>query len=204
MATPRWASLSETSRVSQGSADEVSRSSEPGLKPSASPSAPNATSRTSRPEGSMVTTMSDAAATSAGVVASRTFRNRRRRASPAAGFRSSTVTGYPAAARCPAIGPPMTPSPIKPIGCSSSTVHLPFDLAGWPSRGPRSSASPISEGMRREAWSGLCLDPRRPGAHLAGGPDGWAVAVSRKGDGGKSGLHGEKAAGNARRGRPQG
>ena len=42
------------------------------------------------------------------------------------------------------------------------------------------------------------------GATCVGGPDGRAVALFRKGEGGKSGLHGEKAAGNARRGRPQG
>lgn len=48
------------------------------------------------------------------------------------------------------------------------------------------------------------VDPGAADDHGPRGSDGRAVAVSRKGGRGKSGLHGDKAAGNARRARAQG
>ncbi len=67
MATPMADRRVAVRRVSQGSEDEVSRSKAPRLKPVASPSVPKVTVSTSRPFGSMVMTMSDAAATAPGV-----------------------------------------------------------------------------------------------------------------------------------------
>ena len=61
-----------------------------------------------------------------------------------------------------------------------------------------------------QAWDQLvfarladCRRPRR-GPLLQTEPDGRAVAPALRGRGGKSGLHYDMAAGNARRGRPQG
>ena len=50
----------------------------------------------------------------------------------------------------------------------------------------------------------LRFDLDRAGGHVRRGSDGRAVALCACVGGGKSGLHGDKAAGNARRGRPQG
>ena len=61
---PRRAAVS---RVIHGSAEEVSSSSAPACQPARRPSLPNTTSRTTRPLGSMVTTMSLWRATSDGV-----------------------------------------------------------------------------------------------------------------------------------------
>ncbi len=48
--------------------------------------------------------------------------------------------------------------------------------------------------------TGRTLDRESASPHLPRGPDGRAVALRLTAEGGKSGLHGEKAAGNARRG----
>ena len=55
-------------RVYQGSDDDVSSEQAAGESPAWSPLAPNTVSRTSRPEGNMVKTMSDALAMATGVV----------------------------------------------------------------------------------------------------------------------------------------
>ena len=67
MVTPWSASRAAVSRVSQGSAEEVSTRTAPRSKPAARPSGPNTHARTAVPSGSMVNTTSDASATSCGV-----------------------------------------------------------------------------------------------------------------------------------------
>ena len=67
MATSRSASRAAVSRVSQGSAEEVSTRIAPRAKPSARPSQPKTHSRTAMPSGSIVNTTSEASATSRGV-----------------------------------------------------------------------------------------------------------------------------------------
>ena len=67
MATPASASMRPVASVSQGSDDEVSSSSEPGLRPRSRPSSPATSACTTAPFGTIVTTMSLRAASSAGV-----------------------------------------------------------------------------------------------------------------------------------------
>src|SRR5580704_18908394 len=66
IATPLAANRPAVLRVYQGSEDDVSNSRQPLPNPSARPSGPNTTASTSRPCGNMVTTTSEAAATSLG------------------------------------------------------------------------------------------------------------------------------------------
>src|SRR5205814_18670 len=115
IAAPCAARARAVSSVSQGSHDEVSTRSSPPSTPSIRAALPSATSRTYSPEGSIVTTKSAASATSRGVAATRTPSCAAASRSAFARSTSSTVNGWPAFARWPAIGVPITPSPMKPI-----------------------------------------------------------------------------------------
>ena len=114
MATPRPASASAVPSVSQGSDDEVSSSSAPGAKPCSRPWSPPTSARTTSPFGTMVTTMSLAAASAAGDAAATAFGSVAARAAATPGAASKSCSGWPARARCEAIGRPMTPRPMKP------------------------------------------------------------------------------------------
>ena len=67
IATPASSSMRPVASVSQGSDDEVSSSSAPGLRPRSRPSSPATSACTTAPFGTIVTTMSLRAASSAGV-----------------------------------------------------------------------------------------------------------------------------------------
>ena len=100
--------------VSQGSDDEVSSSSAPGLSPRSRPSSPATSACTTAPFGTIVTTMSLRAASSAGVRATCAPESAAATSSARPGAVSYSVIAWPAAARCEAIGRPITPRPIKP------------------------------------------------------------------------------------------
>jgi hypothetical protein len=90
----------------------------------------------------------------------------------------------------------------EPPGCLEGASGLPRASLPGPSRLPGATlgcASPLPGLGPRSGASALTRVLGAP--TLVGGSDGRAVALSLHGDGGgKSGLHGEKAAGNARRG----
>ena len=123
MSMPFAARPFAVSTVIHGSHDDVSITSSPPSKPSTRPSLPSATSRTYSPDGSIVTTISERSATSRGVAATCIVLKPAASRSAFARSTSSTVSKCPAFARCPAIGVPITPSPMKPmrIAMMSST-----------------------------------------------------------------------------------
>ena len=94
----------------------------------------------------------------------------------------------------------------EPAGRLEGASRVPRACLAGPSRLPGASlgcASPLPGLGPRSGAPALTRVLHAPTLDL--GSDGRAVALSLHGDGGgKSGLHGEKAAGNARRGRPQG
>ena len=115
ISTSLVASARAVSTVIQGSHDDVSIKSSPPSKPSIKPFLPSATSRTYSPDGSIVTTTSAACATSRGVGATTMFECAAASRSAFARSTSSTVSEWPAFARWPAIGVPITPRPMKPM-----------------------------------------------------------------------------------------
>ena len=81
----------------------------------AGPRSPPTSERTTSPFGTIVTTMSLRRGERAGDAAADGVRQRRRRGSAATpGATSNSCSGWPARARCEAIGRPMTPRPMKP------------------------------------------------------------------------------------------
>src|SRR5882672_10290000 len=76
--------------------------------------------RTCGPAGSMVMTMSPAAAASAALAAGLPPAATRLSSAPA--LRSKPVTSWPAFSRLAAIGPPILPRPMKPIAVMPSSL----------------------------------------------------------------------------------
>ncbi len=109
---PSDAARSASLRVTAGEIVDMSATISPGRAPLSTPSGPIATCSTSGESGTMVTTISDWAATSAGLAPARAPACRS--SSTFARVRLCTVTSNPALRRFRAIGVPMMPSPTSP------------------------------------------------------------------------------------------
>jgi hypothetical protein len=119
IAAPFVAIAAPTLRVVSGSMVLMSMYTEPARIPSAMPSLPSATRSTSGASGSMVMTISLAAATAFGVVA--TLAPAASSFCIAAACTSCTVSRCPLPRMLRAIGAPIVPSPMKPTSmCARS------------------------------------------------------------------------------------
>src|SRR3954453_20915634 len=113
MRSPRFRACLASSPVTSGRMLEKSMTSVPGLAFSKTPPAPVSTSWTSGKSGTMTAATSASRTASPIDAAPRPPCSTSR--STAAGERLTPTTSNPASTRCAAIGPPMMPSPMKPI-----------------------------------------------------------------------------------------
>ena len=100
----------------------MSTTTDPGRIPAMTPCGPATTCSTSGVSESMVMTIFERAATSAGVPDTTAPR-----AASSAVFetvRLWTVSGWPPSRMCPAIGRPMIPNPMNPTGVLSGCVMI--------------------------------------------------------------------------------
>ena len=127
MVTPSSAARRASARTTSGEFVERSTITVPGRAPTRRPSLPVTTSSTSAGPGRETNTTAASPATAAGVSAqpapsSRRFWALSRR-------RSWIVSERPACSRLAAIGLPMFPVPMKPMGASGSITTIPSPLA---------------------------------------------------------------------------
>ena len=108
---PRSFACFASSAVTSGRIEEKSMINVPGLALSNTPPSPASTSRTWGESGTMTATMS--ASRTASAIDAAPFPPAATSASILAWLRSLPTTSNPAAARWPAIGPPMMPKPMK-------------------------------------------------------------------------------------------
>ena len=120
---PPFSATSVASRsVATGEMLLMSMTMAPGCSADSTPSAPVSTRSTSGVSGSMVMTMVETRATSAGVAAA--VAPAATSSSTAPRLRLWTVRWCPAVIRCLAMGLPMTPSPMNPMFSAIRTYVL--------------------------------------------------------------------------------
>src|SRR5690348_14713800 len=142
MPMPRSASFAAIAAVAEGETVEQSTTTPPDPSPSATPPGPSSTCSRSGVSDTHTSTASAFAAASAGDAA---------RAAPASASGSSrsrvrlcTVTSWPAASRCPAIGAPIVPRPITATLIAAESTEAPgrpLTVGPGPESGPGPGSS---------------------------------------------------------------